>query len=155
MNGQSRRHTRRDLSEIDGPRGENELVVPICQSLVRFKTRPRMHAHIPQCDHLVRIDAQRHAEGARESEIRNLERAVPINEQIVRLQISVQHAVRVAKGDAAQQLVQVGADERRRHRVGDVVEVAPQVLLDELCVCVRARGGGVNVSDDAVTYRWS
>jgi hypothetical protein len=103
----------------------------------------------------VRIDAQRHAERARESEIRNLERAVPINEQIVRLQIAVQHAVRVAKGNAAQQLVQVGADERRRHR-GHRVEVAPQVLLDKLCVCERPeqRAGALMYRMMQTHIRW-
>lgn len=55
---------------------------------------------VPQCHDLVGEGVDGDAEGAREPEIAELELALGVDEEVLRLQIAVQHAVCVAKVDA-------------------------------------------------------
>ena len=55
---------------------------------------------VPQGDDLVGVGAQRDAEGARQSKVGQLQQAVAVHQQVLRLHVAVQHAVRVAVPDA-------------------------------------------------------
>lgn len=79
-----------------------------------------------------------------QSKIRKLEGADSIDEQVLRLQVPVEHSVLVAVCDSADQLVEVGLDQRRvqgplaGNRIHEALEVLVQVLEDkvELAVAV-------------------
>mmetsp|Transcript_311 Transcript_311/g.570 ORF Transcript_311/g.570 Transcript_311/m.570 type:complete len:245 (+) Transcript_311:200-934(+) len=61
---------------------------------------------VPERDHLVRVRAQRHRESARESKVRQLERAsLWVNKHVLRLEITVEDAVRVAPREPSEHLV--------------------------------------------------
>ena len=72
---------------------------------------------VPQRDDLVGEGIDGDAKRPRQPEIRKLELALGVDEQVLRLQVAVQDAVVVAEGDATQQLLHEGLD-------GDVVELA-------------------------------
>ena len=66
---------------------------------------------VPQRDDLVRVGAQRHREGAGQPEVGNLQQpGGRLHEQVLRLDVAVEDAVRVAPADPADQLVGEGAD---------------------------------------------
>ena len=70
---------------------------------------------VPQRDHLVAVRLGGHRLGARQTEVRQLQLAQLVDEQVLRLEVPVQHPVLVAVGQAAQQLEQeqLSADEGR------------------------------------------
>ena len=59
---------------------------------------------VPQRDDLVGVRPQRDAKGSREAEVRKLEVPVAVDQQVLRLQVAVQHAVAVAVAHALAQL---------------------------------------------------
>lgn len=61
---------------------------------------------VPQGDHLVGVSVAGHTLGARQAEVGQLELAGAADEQVLRLDVAVQHAAPVAVGQAAQQLEQ-------------------------------------------------
>ena len=58
----------------------------------------------PERDDLVRVRAHGDAERAREPKVGELELALAVDEQVLRLEVAVQHAVEVAVRDAVEQL---------------------------------------------------
>jgi len=58
----------------------------------------------------VRVGAHRDHEGAREAEVGELERALAVDEQVLRLEVAVHDAARVAEVHALEQLEHVGLD---------------------------------------------
>ena len=72
---------------------------------------------VPQRDDLVGEGVDGDAERPRQPEICELELALCVDEQVLRLQVAVQYTVVVAEGDTAQQLLHEGLD-------GYVVELA-------------------------------
>lgn len=72
---------------------------------------------VPEGDDLVGEGVDGDAKGAREAEVRELELAFVVDEEILGFEIAVEDAVVVAEGDALQELVHEGFD-------GDVVELA-------------------------------
>lgn len=69
-------------------------------------TPPSSHSPPPNT-HLVRVGAHGHPEGASQAEVGQFDGAVGVDEQVLGLEVAVQHAVRVAEGQALQQLEQV------------------------------------------------
>jgi hypothetical protein len=67
---------------------------------------------VPQGDHLVGVAAHGDAKRAGQTKVGQLERALAVNEQVVRLEVAVQHAPRVAIVNARQQLVQIALPTR-------------------------------------------
>jgi hypothetical protein len=57
--------------------------------------------------YLVRVVAQRDAKCTRQTKVSQLQISILVNEQVLRLQIAVENSVRVAKGNAANELSQV------------------------------------------------
>lgn len=70
-------------------------------------TPPHRHIPPPHNTHLVRVGAHGHPEGASQAEVGQFDGAVGVDEQVLGLEVAVQHAVRVAEGQALQQLEQV------------------------------------------------
>mmetsp|Transcript_102923 Transcript_102923/g.320739 ORF Transcript_102923/g.320739 Transcript_102923/m.320739 type:complete len:253 (-) Transcript_102923:374-1132(-) len=70
----------------------------------------RAHEHIgrtvPQSDHLVGVTPHRNAEGTCQAKVGQLESSLPVDQEVLRLQIAVEHAVLVAVRYAPQQLVE-------------------------------------------------
>jgi hypothetical protein len=62
---------------------------------------------VPQRDHLVREGAHGDAEGARQPEVRELHVPLRVHQQVLRLQVAVQHALPVAVRYPFQKLGQV------------------------------------------------
>ena len=75
--------------------------------VVVLRAHENVRSAIPQRHNLVRKVLDWDAEGASQTEIRQLKNVVFVDEQILRLQISVEHLVLVALGGAGQQLIQV------------------------------------------------
>ena len=63
--------------------------------------------------HLVCVGSDGDAERSGEAEVCEFDGAVSVDEEVLRLQVAVQHAVRVAVGDARQELVQVALQTHR------------------------------------------
>ena len=64
----------------------------------------------------MRVAANGHPERAREAEIGDLERTIAVDEDILRLQVTVEYAVCVAEGDPGEHLVEVRFDELDGYR---------------------------------------
>ncbi len=100
---------------------------------------------VPERDDLVRVGAQRHSVGAREAEIGKLEHARRlVDEDVLRLEIAVHDAVRVARLRAREQLVQEPLGPLRGHARAEAphaverrLEVALHELEDEVQVPVE------------------
>jgi len=73
---------------------------------VRGGAEQDLRRAVPERHHLVGVGAHGDAEGTGETEIRQLEGPVAVNEQVLRLQITVQNAMRVAVCDALKHLDQ-------------------------------------------------
>mmetsp|Transcript_9008 Transcript_9008/g.26205 ORF Transcript_9008/g.26205 Transcript_9008/m.26205 type:complete len:292 (+) Transcript_9008:498-1373(+) len=87
---------------------------------------------VPERHHLVRQRPDGRAESAREAEVRELELAVARHEQVLRLQVAVHHAARVAEREAAADLEGVGLDQHRVEQRRRRLHVLLQVLVNEL-----------------------
>lgn len=85
------------------------------------------------------VCAERDSKGARQSEIGELEHAVLVDQQVLRLEVAVDDAVRVAVGQALEQLVRVRLHEAGREgaRVHVLFQVEVQELKDEEQAGVR------------------
>lgn len=106
-------------------------------------TEQNLRGAVPQRDDLVGVCAERHTEGSREPEIRELEVAVAVDQEILRLQVAVQHAVAVAVADALAQL----AHEFLDHHVAEAhaAEVGTRALGESLAAPAVADGEGFHV----------
>ena len=60
--------------------------------------------------YLVRVDADGHTESPRQAEVGQLDHALVVDEQVLWLQVAVQHPPAVAELDALQDLVQVALE---------------------------------------------
>lgn len=88
----------------------------------------------------------RDAERPRQSKVRELQEVVAaVNQQVLRLQVAVEHAVRVAVGDAPQNLVEEGLHGTGEHSVALQFAVHISQLLR-----FTVRGGGDADFDYAV-----
>ena len=98
---------------------------------------------VPQRDDLVGVCAEGHTKGSREPEIRELEVAVAVDQEILGLQVAVQHAVAVAVADALAQL----AHEFLDHHVAEAhaAEVWARALGESLAAPAVADGEGFHV----------
>lgn len=86
---------------------------------------------VPQRHDFVREGANGRTKGARESKVGNLQNAVARHEQILRLEVAVHDAARVAKGQAAAELKEVGLDEGRWEHALAGFHVLFQVLVQK------------------------
>mmetsp|Transcript_10999 Transcript_10999/g.22366 ORF Transcript_10999/g.22366 Transcript_10999/m.22366 type:complete len:205 (-) Transcript_10999:308-922(-) len=96
----------------------------------------RTHEHVrravPQCDHLMGVTPHWNAEGTCKAEVGQLQCSLPVDEEVLWLQVAVKHAMLMAVRDAPQQLVE------ERLRGGSVqaavagVEQLFQVLIQVL-----------------------
>lgn len=100
--------------------------------------RPAAQQHVgravPQRHHLVGEGVDGDAEGARQPKVAELERALPVDKQVLRFQISVEDSILVAEVDAPQQLVHEGLDGGglQRTPVAVGVHVLLQVAVHKL-----------------------
>lgn len=69
---------------------------------------------IPQGDHLVRVGANGDGERAGQAKVRELEDTGAVDQQVLGLEVAVHDAMRVAVGDAADELVQIALRESAR-----------------------------------------
>ena len=65
---------------------------------------------VPERHHLVGVRPDGGAKGPRQPKVGQLGLAGGVDQQVLRLEVTVQHAVGVAKCDAGQQLLQVGLE---------------------------------------------
>lgn len=92
---------------------------------------------VPQGDDFVREGVDRDAKGTGQTEITQLQAPFAINEQVLRLEIAMQHPVLVAKIDALEELVHERLDRRGLERAALTVgihvslQVAVHVLKHE------------------------
>mmetsp|Transcript_19614 Transcript_19614/g.42331 ORF Transcript_19614/g.42331 Transcript_19614/m.42331 type:complete len:213 (-) Transcript_19614:268-906(-) len=110
----------------------------------RCRVLARAHEHVgravPQRHHLVCVAPHRDAEGPREAEVGKLQLSLLVDEEVLRLQVAVEHAPLVAKLDAAQQLVERRLDHAGLEpvlRVQKLLQVLVQVLEDERQLLLR------------------
>ena len=70
-------------------------------------TRPEedFRGSVPQSDDFVGVRAQRHIESTSQTKVSQLHSTALVHQQVLRLQVAVQNAVRVAVGEAIQQLI--------------------------------------------------
>lgn len=59
------------------------------------------------CSYLMRICADRNPEGSRQAEVGQLDFSLRIDEEVLRLQVSMKNSVRVTEGQTLQQLEQI------------------------------------------------
>ena len=115
---------------------------------------------VPQSDDLVRVALERHGEGSPEAKIGDLQDpSLLVQQQILRLEIAVEHAVGVAVRHALAELVEEVPDQVGRHRAGiralavrvdELLEVGVEELEDEVEHGLGGLGGvfaGVGVLD--------
>ena len=67
---------------------------------------------VPERDDLVGVGADGEGEGAGEAEVGELDGAAVVDEQVLRLEVAVEDAVRVAVRDARQQLLHVALESK-------------------------------------------
>ena len=84
----------------------------IDRRIVRARPEEHVRRAVPQRHDFIGEGVNRDAEGAGEAEVGELELALLVDEQVLRLQVPVQHAVLVAEGDAPEELVGEGFDGR-------------------------------------------
>lgn len=99
-------------------------------SRVGARTEQDFRSAVPKCDHFVSVGAKRHIEGTSETKVSQLDVARGLDEEILWLEIAMQDAVRVAVGQAVEELVGESLDELRVHGVG--IHVALQIHVKEL-----------------------
>ena len=115
--GPTRVHLRHDAAR--GPDVDARVVRPTAQQDIR--------GAVPQRHDLVREGVNRDTEGAREAEVPQLQGPLAVDEEVLRLQVAVQHAVLVAKVDPLEELIHEGLD---RHGLqGAPLAVRVHVLL--------------------------
>lgn len=78
--------------------------------VVRAAPEEDIRGAVPEGDDFVGEGVDGYAKGARKTEIRELELAFDVDEQILGLQVAVQDSVRVAEIDAQEELVHEGLD---------------------------------------------
>jgi hypothetical protein len=112
-------------------------------SRVLAATEQNLRRTVPQRDDLVGVSAERHTKGSRESKIPKLEVTIAVNQEILRLQITVQHAVAVAVTNTLAQL----AHELLNHLVAEAeaAEVGAGALGESLAAPAVADGEGFHV----------
>ena len=86
----------------------------------------------PQRDDFVRERLDRDRKRARQAEIGELQHAVAVDQQVLRLQIAVQHAVRVAERQAPQHLLQVGLCDECCQSID--LQKPEQTLMSKRCI---------------------
>eukprot|EP00051_Salpingoeca_urceolata_P034199 m.23969 g.23969 ORF g.23969 m.23969 type:complete len:384 (-) comp7346_c0_seq1:76-1227(-) len=86
---------------------------------------------VPKGNHLVCVSTDGNAKRASEPKICELHGTATVNEQVLWLKVAVQHAVRVAKLDAKQQLVHVALDEHAVETLRQV-HVLFEILVEKL-----------------------
>ena len=106
---------------------------------VARRAKKHFRGAVPQCEDFVGVHLGRHGKGARQPKVGNLDVAMCPDQDIFRLQVTVNDAMAVAVVQAAQQLL------HHRHRTAGVqwvllchcVHDAPEVLLDKLEVILK------------------
>lgn len=126
--GLSRAHLRKDAAH--GPHVHTGRVLPAAEQ--------DLGGAVPERHDLVGVRAQRDAKGAGEAKVSKLEIAVSINKQILRLEIAMQHAVRVAVADALAEM---------EHELLD--DDVAQAQTGELCRAALGQG----LSATAIAHR--
>lgn len=89
-----------DKDGADGPNVHSRRVLALAKE--------DLGRAVPQGDHLVGVLADGDDKGACEAKVGNLEGAMAVDEQVLRLHVAVHDAQGVAKGHTAQDLVHVG-----------------------------------------------
>ena len=74
---------------------------------------------VPERDDLVGVGADGEGEGAGEAEVGELDGAAVVDEQVLRLEVAVEDAVRVAVRDARQQLLHVALKSKGDQIMGE------------------------------------
>lgn len=93
---------------------------------------------VPERDDLVRVVADRDAEGAAQAEVGDLDHAFLVDQQVLRLQIAVEDAAAVAEEHCGGDLVEIAAHQLRVHhfvrrqRVHVLLQVHTQELEDQV-----------------------
>ena len=72
---------------------------------------------VPEGDNLVRVGTDGDLKGARKPKVGNLQLALTVDQQVLRLQVAVHDAARVADGHTLEELVHVGLDQRHAHAI--------------------------------------
>ena len=102
----------------------------------RRRVLGRAHEHVgravPERDDLVRERAHRDPKRAREPKVRELQVAALVDQQVLRLQVAVQHAVVVAERNSLQQVPHQRVDRRRVQPAPAKVHKLLQVLVQKL-----------------------
>ena len=118
-----------------GHLGENAANAPDVDG-ARVARRAQQHfgRTIPERDDLVRVDAYGNAEGARQAEVGQLDHAVLVDEQVLRLEIAMHGASLMAVEYALCDLMEVALDELRLEQlvVGQRLHVLLEVHGEEL-----------------------
>lgn len=95
--------------------------------------KQNLRCAVPQRDHLVRVSADGDAKCARKAKVRELQCVViAIDEEVLRLQVAMEHAVAVAVRDAEQELLQVALHTPWCELARVVVHVPLQVEVEVL-----------------------
>ena len=74
---------------------------------VRLGSEENLWRSVPQGDDLVSVAPLRHREGSGQAEVSQLDDAELVEQQVLRLKVPVENSVRVAVGDAFEQLLEV------------------------------------------------
>mmetsp|Transcript_5011 Transcript_5011/g.8544 ORF Transcript_5011/g.8544 Transcript_5011/m.8544 type:complete len:261 (-) Transcript_5011:25-807(-) len=120
---------RHDLGEdaADGPYVDRGVVV--------FRAHEDVGGPVPEGHDLVGEVLHGDAESSSQAEVSQLEHSLPVDEQVLGLEVSVQHLVLVALGDSIKQLVKEGLDlvfhEGSLGLVKELLEVLVEELEDE------------------------
>ena len=72
---------------------------------------------VPEGDNLVRVGTDGDLKGARKPKVGNLQLALTVDQQVLRLQVAVHDAPGVADGHTLEELVHVGFDQRHTHAI--------------------------------------
>lgn len=73
--------------------------------VIRSAAQQHVRSTIPQCHHFVREGVDRDAESTGQTEVAQLELPLLINEEILRLEVSMENPILMTKGDALEELV--------------------------------------------------
>mmetsp|Transcript_114438 Transcript_114438/g.363726 ORF Transcript_114438/g.363726 Transcript_114438/m.363726 type:complete len:241 (+) Transcript_114438:397-1119(+) len=95
-------------------------------------TEEDLRGPVPNGDHLGRLIANEHGIGPREAEVRDLQSRLGVDEEVLRLQVTVQDPVGMTELDPIAQLVGQVLDDLGLQFMADRLHVLPKVVLDEL-----------------------
>ena len=89
-----------------GHLGENAAHAPhVDSSTVLTSPEQDLRSAIPEGDDFMGVGAKRNTKSAGETKVRKLQVAVPVNEEILRLQVAMKHAMGVAVTNAVKELI--------------------------------------------------